>query len=68
MKKQLKTGLCQIEVNENQDAEITAKFEHPMSGCFRVEVFEASSIVFRFDNGGNIIGFTASGITPKENQ
>ena len=66
MKKQFRTGLCQVEVGEDYNAEITAKFGHPMAGCFRVDVFEASSIVVRFDNGGNIIGFTVSGITPKE--
>ena len=68
MKKQFRTGLCQVEVGDNYSVEITAKFGHPMACCSRVEIFEASSVVIRLDNGGNIIGFTISGLIPKEGQ
>jgi hypothetical protein len=67
MKNQFRAGLCQLETKNNK-TKIYANFGNPLSSCFKVEIFEASSVRVEFDGAGNVINFTVSGLIPKEGE
>jgi hypothetical protein len=67
VKDQFRSGLCQLHTKDN-DTTISASFGHPMSMCFKVEIFEASSVRVEFDGAGNVINFFITGLIRKEGQ